>query len=262
MLERPLPEPLVRRSRPRSSMILKRSVLAPFLRLAGLDLHRESARVGLHAALPPAGAAGAARFTTMCPISPAAPRPSQCLPSRISPPPTPVPHQTPRIVSNCFRRRARTRPGPRPNVVADPHRDAELLGEVLPRGRSRSSPGGCERPRRRPSSRRRRRESPCRRRSARGSRARPARPPRASPRQPRAPRPRGRPCPGVGRRDWPRTLLSASTTTVWILVPPRSIPPRGACFESGLTPQTISGGNRVFAKLPPWHPPANGAPGG
>ena len=33
--------------------------------------------------------------TTMCPISPAAPRPVHGLPSRISPPPTPVPQNTP-----------------------------------------------------------------------------------------------------------------------------------------------------------------------
>ena len=34
-------------------------------------------------------------FTTMCPISPAAPRPVHALPSRISPLPTPVPQNTP-----------------------------------------------------------------------------------------------------------------------------------------------------------------------
>ena len=34
-------------------------------------------------------------FTTMWPISPAAPRPTQGLPPRMIPPPTPVPHQTP-----------------------------------------------------------------------------------------------------------------------------------------------------------------------
>ena len=37
-------------------------------------------------------------LTTMWPISAAAPRPSQGLPSRIRPPPTPVPHQTPSTV--------------------------------------------------------------------------------------------------------------------------------------------------------------------
>ena len=38
----------------------------------------------------------------MCPISPADPRPSQGFPSRISPPPTPVPQNTPSSESNSF----------------------------------------------------------------------------------------------------------------------------------------------------------------
>ncbi len=46
------------------------------------------------------------RLTTMWPISPAEPRPSQLLPPRIRPPPTPVPQKTPRIES-------RPRPAPR-----------------------------------------------------------------------------------------------------------------------------------------------------
>ena len=137
------------------------------------------------------------------------------------------------------RRRCRSGPGRR-----DPWRVSRRAGT------SRSSPAGCGRPRRRRSPRPRRRASPCRSPSGRGCRVRPVPPPLASPRPPRAPRPPGRPCPGVGRRDCPRTLLSASTTTVWILVPPRSMPPRAACFESGLTPQTISGGNRVFCEAP------------
>src|SRR4051812_50131604 len=41
-------------------------------------------------------------LTTTWPISAAAPRPSHCLPSRIRPPPTPVPHQTPSTVSNSL----------------------------------------------------------------------------------------------------------------------------------------------------------------
>ena len=38
--------------------------------------------------------------------------------------------------------------------------------------------------------------------------------------------PTGPPVVGVGRRDWPATSLASLTTTAWILVPPRSIPPR------------------------------------
>src|SRR5712692_6105640 len=36
----------------------------------------------------------------------------------------------------------------------------------------------------------------------------------------------GVPVVGVGRRAWPSTLCLASTSTVWIFVPPRSTPPR------------------------------------
>ena len=45
------------------------------------------------------GSACRRSLTTMWPISPAAPRPVQRLPSRISPPPTPVPQKTPSIES-------------------------------------------------------------------------------------------------------------------------------------------------------------------
>src|SRR4051812_32415844 len=41
-------------------------------------------------------------LTTPCRLPPAAPRPSHCFPSRISPPPTPVPHQTPSTVLNSL----------------------------------------------------------------------------------------------------------------------------------------------------------------
>src|SRR3954449_650700 len=40
----------------------------------------------------------------------------------------------------------------------------------------------------------------------------------------------GPPSVGVGWRAWPSTALPASTTTAWIFVPPRSMPPRGAPF--------------------------------
>ena len=50
--------------------------------------------------LRPQGHLAPPRLTTMWPISPAAPRPSQGLPSRIRPPPTPVPQKTPIRVEN------------------------------------------------------------------------------------------------------------------------------------------------------------------
>ena len=49
------------------------------------------------------------------------------------------------------------------------------------------------------------------------------------------PRPAGRPRSGVGRRASPSTWLRALTTTVWILVPPRSTPPRQRLIAAGLT---------------------------
>ena len=45
----------------------------------------------------------------------------------------------------------------------------------------------------------------------------------------------GPPLVGVGWRASPSTLPLASTTAVWILVPPRSIPPRSAALRAGLT---------------------------
>src|SRR3954453_1454097 len=47
--------------------------------------------------LRPHGHSAPSFFTTMCPISAAAPRPFQGLPFRTMPPPTPVPQNTPRI---------------------------------------------------------------------------------------------------------------------------------------------------------------------
>ena len=50
----------------------------------------------------------------------------------------------------------------------------------------------------------------------------------------------GPPLVGVGTRASPRTLLRALTTTVWILVPPRSMPPLAEAGFAGLTRETIS----------------------
>jgi hypothetical protein len=38
--------------------------------------------------------------------------------------------------------------------------------------------------------------------------------------------PGGPPSVGVGRRDWPASAPARPTTTAWIFVPPRSMPPR------------------------------------
>ena len=62
----------------------------------------------------------------------------------------------------------------------------------------------------------------------------------------------GPPVVGVGRRDCPSTSFLSSTTTVWIFVPPRSIPPRAGGALAGLTAQTISPGSEGFGKLWAW----------
>ena len=126
--------PLVSRSLLCSSMILKRSVLAPFCDLlARLDLHRLAARVGLHAALAPAGAACAAHLHDHVPD----------LRRR--------PSAEPRL---AVQDQAAADAGAPPDaqdgvellggaqlelgldcdldVVADPHRDPEVRGEALP----------------------------------------------------------------------------------------------------------------------------------
>ena len=86
-------------------------LVALFVLAAGLGFHRRAARVGLHAALRPQGHLAPPRLTTMWPISPAAPRPSQGLPSRTRPPPTPVPQKTPIRLLN-------SRPAPRWNSAS------------------------------------------------------------------------------------------------------------------------------------------------
>src|SRR4029079_328692 len=45
----------------------------------------------------------------------------------------------------------------------------------------------------------------------------------------------GPPVVGVGWRAWPSTTWAASTTTAWIFVPPRSMPPRVAPFGVVMT---------------------------
>ena len=61
-----------------------------------MQLHRPASGVRLETAAPPARALSPSPGrTTMWPISPAEPRPSQRLPLRMMPPPTPVPQKTP-----------------------------------------------------------------------------------------------------------------------------------------------------------------------
>ena len=88
--------PLVRRVRPRCSSILNRSVCSP--RLTSFFARASIATRPAYASTQPRrphGQRAPSRFTTMCPISPEAPRPSHGLPSRMIPPPTPLPQKTP-----------------------------------------------------------------------------------------------------------------------------------------------------------------------
>ena len=228
--------PLVRRSRSCFFISLKRSVFcAVFVLRAAPRSPSPPAR-----RRPPCspgarrGSLAPPRLTTMWPISPAAPRPSQGLPSRISPPPTPVPQKTPSSGRRACRRRGGTRPRSRPGRRCRPGPWCRApLRALSASGKLPSQPGrlralrddagllvGVAG-----------RADPDARQVA-GSRPRPARPPRASRRPSRSATSSGPPSVGVGRRDSPRTLPRASTTAVWILVPPRSMPPRSSAAGS------------------------------
>ena len=184
---------------------------------------------------------GPPRLTTMWPTSPAAPRPSQGFPLRIEAAADAGAPEVRRARScTACRRPGGTRPRPRPGRRCRPRPASRARPRAAPRaGTSPPSRAGCARRRRRPSSRRRRPAS------------RPRRPcsavvstPAASAASRSAPAiavatSLGPPSVGVGRRASPSTLLRALTTTVWILVPPRSMPPR-ADAGAGLTRETIN----------------------
>ena len=183
----------------------------------------------------------------MWPISPAPPRPSHGLPSRIRPPPTPVPQKTPtqRLVGTAGSE-MELGLGRHLNVVADLHGGAELLFEpgpelerALPAGEVPglgNAPGALVDVAGR---------ADTHRRPGRRSRGSPPAPPPASPPPSARRRPRG-------HRWWasagappraPSTL--PLTTTVWILVPPRSMPPRAimrSCYSPAEDPVAANQG--------------------
>ena len=96
--------------------------------------------------LRPHGHLAPPRLTTMWPISPAAPRPSQGLPSRTRPPPTPVPQKTPiRLRELAPGAEVELGVGRDLDVVADPDRrcrasSSQCLGRA---GSCRPSRAGC-----------------------------------------------------------------------------------------------------------------------
>src|SRR4051794_4143116 len=167
--------------------------------------------------------------TTTWPISPATPRPVQGLPSSTIPPPTPVPQKTPSSewygrpapssnsasvatwtsLPRCARvPSASSRAAPRANSPSQSGRFRALVtvpalastspGEPTPTPASASvsTPAWC---------------------AASVIAAAIA-----------AATSGGPPSIGVGWRAWPMTAWPGSTTTAWIFVPPRSMPPRGA----------------------------------
>src|SRR5919107_1098966 len=155
--------------------------------------------------------------TTTWPISPPVPRPTHGRPSRTIPPPTPVPQNTPS--SERY-----GRPAPSSNSASVATWTSLPSRARVPSACSSAAPSGT---------------SPSQFGRFRALVTVPA---SASVSTPAwcaasviaaaiaAATSSGPPSVGVGWRAWPSTAWPASTTTAWIFVPPRSMPPRGAPF--------------------------------
>ena len=214
-------------------MSLNRSVLAPrsTSRRAFASIAARPAYASMQPRRPQ-GQRAPPFFTTMWPISPAAPRPSQRLPSRISPPPTPVPQNTPSsdryglpapssnsaLVATSTSLPSRTGApsafsshGPSSNDPSQPGRFR--ASDTTPVASSTSPGEPTPIP---PSESLARSAAPAASVSASAiCRATSSGPPFV----------------GVGSFASPITSPFTVTMAAWILVPPRSIPPRGAVFE-------------------------------
>src|ERR1035437_4751864 len=161
---------------------------------------------------------------TMCPISPAPPRPVHGRPSRISPPPTPVPQKTPR--SDPY-----SRPAPSRNSASVATCTSLPMRTSVPRsspslaasGKVPSQSGRLRALVTSPSAIVPGEPTPTAARTAGSSSA--ALPASRSAWAISAATSAGPPSVGVGRRADPSTLFSSSTIAAWIFVPPRSIPP-------------------------------------
>ena len=162
----------------------------------------------------------------MWPISPAAPRPSHSAPSKTIPPPTPVPQNTP-----SRERKGLAAPSSNSAIVATLTSLESAIGAAS--AASSFSASGYE-----PSQSGRLRALvtvPASSSTAPGEPTPTAsRPPGATPACSAASRTAptmasvtsaGPPSVGVGTRESPSTSCCSSTTTAWILVPPRSMPP-------------------------------------
>src|SRR5215217_7693888 len=175
----------------------------------------------------PQGHCAPPRRTTTCPISPAAPRPTHGRPSSTMPPPTPVPQNTPSTEANW-----RAAPSwnaasvatctSLPSFTAVPSRPPRSL----PSAKVPSQPGRLRALETVPSSSSTAPGEPTPTplswavpvpASCAAVRSAPAIASETS---------AGPPSVGVGTRACARTFESSSTTTAWIFVPPRSMPPR------------------------------------
>ncbi len=227
--------PLVSRSRPRSSMISNSFVFAPSsCQLAGAVLHRTAPRVGLHAPAAPTGTAPAAVLDHHVADLPGRPAPGPPLavedqPAADAGAPEDAEDRVVGLagaelelgVRSRRRRRCRSAPGRRARRRASG-----------PAGRCPPSPGGCG-PRRRPRSPRScRPASRRRRRSANRSRTPAASAASTSALAISSATSAGPPSVGVWRRASPLTSPVGLTIAAWILVPPRSMPPRSASLPA------------------------------
>src|ERR1700761_2335613 len=174
----------------------------------------------------PQGHLAPPRLITMWPISPAAPRPSHGLPPRINPPPTPVPQKTPIRLSRPW-------PAPRWYSASVATWTSLPIRTFVPRSFSSASPSGKE-----PSQSGRLRAVLTVPAFSSTSPGEPTPTPSSSelltPAASAASTSAlpiavatsvGPPLVGVGCRASPLTSPSASMIAVWILVPPRSMPP-------------------------------------
>src|SRR3954469_11471199 len=201
----------------------------------------------------PHGQRAPSRLTTMWPISPAPPRPCHSWPSRMIPPPTPVPQKTPSSEryglpapssnsaavatetslprrtmgtprssrSSCAAGTGRSKPGRLPALAIVPAPSSTSPGEPTPT--PASSPGATP-------------ASSAAARCALASASITACAP---------------PLVGVGTRAAPTTSWRSSATIAWTLVPPRSMPPRSfvmRCWRLRSRPQPGLPSPTVFVR--------------
>ena len=157
-------------------------LVALLLALAGADLHRAAAGVGLHAAAPPAGAARAVALDDdMADLAGGAAADPRAAVEDDAAADAGAPEHAEQRAIRAPGAEQRTRRRWRPGRRCPAHPRAERLGELVARGGScPPSRAGCARWSPCPARRRRRRASRRRRRRARRSRRRPPRPPRCS----------------------------------------------------------------------------------